>query len=51
MEIRDLKVIKWNLMADREDIEEDIGAKKILLRHYDGQIRIKEKQIGLPSKY
>ena len=51
IEIKDLKIIIWDLMADREDIEEDIWAKKILLRHYDGQIRIKEKQIGLPSKY
>lgn len=38
-------------MAEREDIEEDIGASKILLRHYDEQIQMKEKQLGLPSKY
>jgi hypothetical protein len=50
-EIKDLEIIKWNLMADREDIEEEIGVNKILLRHYDGQIQIKEKQLGLPSKY
>ena len=51
VEIKDLEIIKWDLMADREDIEEDIGAKKILLRHYDGQMQIKEKQLGLPSEY
>ena len=51
IEIKDLKIIIWDLMADREDIEEDIWAKKILCRHYDEQIQIKEKQLGLPSEY
>ena len=50
-EIKDLEVIIWNLMADREDVEEDIEVNKTLLRYYDRQIQIKEKQLGLPSKY
>ena len=50
-EIKDLEIRIWNLMAVREDIEEEIGVNKILLRHYDGQIQIKEKQLALPSNY
>jgi hypothetical protein len=38
-------------MADREEVEEDIGVNKTLLRYYDEQIEKKEKQLGLPSKY
>ena len=50
-EIKDLQIIIWNLMADREEVEEDIGVNKTLLRYYDEQIEKKEKQLGLPSKY
>jgi hypothetical protein len=50
-EIEDLQIIIWNLMADREEVEEDIGVNKTLLRYYDEQIEKKEKQLGLPSKY
>ena len=51
IEPRDLEIIISNLMADREDIEEDIWSKKILCRHYDRQMQIKEEQLGLPSNY
>ena len=51
IEIKDLKIMIWDLMADREDIEEDIWVNKILCRHYDGKLQIKEEQLGLPSKY
>ncbi len=50
-EIKDLQIIIWNLMADREEVEEDIGVNKTLLRYSDEQIEKKEKQLGLPSKY
>ena len=50
-EIKDLEIIIWNLMADREEVEEDIGVNKTLLRFYDGQLQVKEKQLGLPNKY
>lgn len=50
-EIRDLDIIIWNRMAVRDNIEEEIGVNKILCRHYDGQIQIKEEKLGLPSKY
>jgi hypothetical protein len=50
-EIKDLQIIKWNLMADLEEIEDDIEVNKKLLRFYDRQIQTKEKQLGLPNKY
>lgn len=49
--IEDLEIVIWNLMADIEEYEEELRSIKILVRHYDGQIQIKEKQLGLPSKY
>ena len=36
-------------MADREEVEEDIEVNKTLLRFYDGQLQVKEKQLGLPN--
>ena len=41
-EIKDLEIIIWNLMADREEVEEDIGVNKTLLWYYDGQVQLKE---------
>ena len=51
IEIRDLEIIISNLKADRNDIEKEIWVNKILCRHYEGQIQIKEKQLALPSNY
>jgi hypothetical protein len=50
-EIKDLQIIIWNFMADLEEIEENIEVNKTLLRFYDGQVQIKEKQLGLPNNY
>ncbi len=50
-EIKDLEIIILDLMADREEVEEDIEVNKTLLRFYDGQLQVKEKQLGLPNKY
>jgi hypothetical protein len=50
-EIKDLQIMVWNLMVDREEIEQDIEVDKSLLRYYDEQMEKKKKQLGLPSKY
>ncbi len=50
-EIKDLQIMVWNLMVDREEIEEDIEVDKTLLRYYDEQMEKKKKQLGLPNKY
>jgi hypothetical protein len=50
-EIKDLQIMVWNLMVDREEIEQDIKVDKSLLRYYDEQMEKKKKQLGLPSKY
>ena len=48
-EIKDLQIMVWNLMVDREEIEEDIEVDKTLLRYYDEQMEKKKKQLGLPN--
>ncbi len=50
-EIKDLEIIIRDLMAEREEVKEDIEVDKTLLRFYDGQLQVKEKQLGLPNKY
>jgi DNA-binding CsgD family transcriptional regulator len=50
-EIKDLEIIIEELKADREEIEEDIHAKKIIDQYYDRQLQLKEKLLGLPNKY
>ena len=50
-EIKDLEIIIWDLMAKREEIEDDIEVDISLLRFYDGRLQVKEKQLGLPNKY
>lgn len=49
-EIKDLEIITQDLMADLEEIEEVIKVNKILDQFYDGQLQIKKKQLGMPSK-
>ena len=50
-EIKDLEIIIWNLMADGEEVEKDIGVNKTLLRFYNGRLHVKEKQLGLSNKH
>lgn len=50
-EFKDLQLLVWNLIIDREEIEDDIEVKKTLDQFYDGQLQMKEKQLGLTSKY
>jgi hypothetical protein len=50
-ETMDLQFVVWNLMADREEIEHDIEVDKKMHRHYDEQLKKKEKQLGLPRSY
>ena len=48
-EIEDLQTIIWNLMADREEIENDIKVDQTILIHYDRQVEKMERKLGLPS--
>ncbi len=43
-EIKDLQIIVWNMMIDRDEIENDIKVDKTLLKHYDENIAKKNKK-------
>ena len=46
-EIKDLQIIVWNMMIDRDEIENDIKVDKTLLKHYDENMaKKKTKRIG-----
>jgi hypothetical protein len=46
-EIKDLQMILWNLMIDRDEIENDIKVDKTLLKHYDKIIDKEQKELGI----
>ncbi len=50
-EVKDLQLLVWSLMIDREEIENDIEVNKILLKHFDKQINEKQKELGLKQYY
>ncbi len=45
-EFKDLQLLVWNLMIDREEIENDIKVDKILLKHLDKQIKNRREELG-----
>ena len=46
-EFKDLQILVWNLMCDREEIENDIKVNQTLFKHYDEQVNEKRKKLGL----
>ena len=47
-EIKDLQIIVWNIMVDRDEIENDIKVDKTLLKHYDENMaKKKQKELGI----
>ena len=44
---KDLKLLVWNLMIDRKEIENDIKVDKTLLKHFDKQIENRREELGL----
>jgi hypothetical protein len=48
-EIKDRQIMIWNLMADKEEIENEMENDQIILQAYDELIEKKEKQLGFLS--
>lgn len=46
-EVKDLQILKSDLMYERDEIKEDIKVNKILLKHFDKQINEKQKELRL----
>jgi hypothetical protein len=46
-EVKDLQILKSNLMYDLDEIKDDIKVNKTLLKHFDKQINEKQKELGL----
>ncbi len=48
-EIKDRQIMIWNLMADKEEIKNEIENDQIILQAYDELIEKKQKQLGFLS--